>query len=126
MRIFIIALLIFLPMSASALVIDTPLADAAEEQRARALFHEFRCVVCQSESVADSPADVARDVRAKVRALVHEGKSDAEVKHLLVESYGEFILMQPEFSEQNIWLWFMPLLLLLLGSGMLLRQFKKP
>lgn len=122
-----LTLFILLPLvSAYALVIDTPLANPAEEARAQELFHHFRCVVCQSESVADSPADVAKDVRAKVRQYVHEGKSDAQIEQAMVASYGEFILMQPRFTEQNMLLWLMPLMLLFLGGFYLLRIFKAP
>lgn len=111
---------------AIAFVVEKPLADAAQEAHAQELFHQFRCVVCQSESVADSPADVAKDVRTTIRRQVAAGKSDAEISDALVASYGEFILMQPRFTPHNYLLWLTPVLLLLMGVLLLIRTFKAP
>jgi cytochrome c-type biogenesis protein CcmH len=120
-RAFIYILLFFLATPAFALSIDAPLANAADEARAQALFHQFRCVVCQSESVADSPADVAKDVRTAIRSAIEDGKTDAEITDMLVASYGEFILMQPAFAPHNYALWLAPFVVLMLG-GLWLRK----
>jgi cytochrome c-type biogenesis protein CcmH len=91
--------------------------DAAEEQRFRALAAELRCVMCQNQSLADSDALIARDLRARVLELMREGRSDAEIKAYLVERYSEFVLYDPPLSARTWLLWFGPLLLLL-GGGL--------
>jgi cytochrome c-type biogenesis protein CcmH len=89
------------------------LPNAAEEARARALFKQLRCVVCQSESLDDSEADLARDMRRLVRAQIAAGKSDEDVKSFLTQRYGEFVLLAPP-SRPSTWaLWFGPFALLL-------------
>ena len=102
--------------TSSALTVDTPLPDPAQEMRAKALFHEVRCVVCQSETIADSPAEVARDVRQLVREHVATGKTDAQIKAELVAQYGEKILMRPTLSRSTALLWFAPILLIFVGG----------
>ncbi|MDP8915955.1 MAG: cytochrome c-type biogenesis protein CcmH [Pseudomonadota bacterium] len=93
------------------------LPDPAQEQRARALFREIRCVVCQNESIDASPADIAGDLRAVVREQVAAGRSDAEIRAFLVERYGEFVLFRPAFSPGNALLWLTPFAVVLLGLG---------
>ena len=89
---------------------------SGEEQRFHALTSELRCVMCQNQSLADSNAMVARDLRREVLGLMHDGKSDAEIKQFLVQRYGEFVLYRPRV-ERNTWLlWFGPALLVL-GAG---------
>lgn len=88
------------------------LPDARQEARARALFKELRCVVCQSESLDDSEADLARDMRKLVRTQISEGRSDHEVKSYLTARYGDFVLLSPP-SRPSTWaLWFGPFALL--------------
>ncbi len=115
---------LMLASAAFALSIDVPLENPMDEARAQALFHQFRCVVCQSESVADSPADVAKDVRSAIRSAIQEGKSDDEISAALVASYGEFILMKPPFEPHHYLLWLMPLLVLLVGAIIIKRSLK--
>ena len=90
------------------------LPDAAQEARARALFKELRCVVCQSESLDDSEADLARDMRRLVRTQIAAGRSDAEVKSYLTGRYGDFVLLQPPVRPSTWTLWFGPFVLLTL------------
>ena len=90
----------------------------AEEQRFHALAAELRCVMCQNQSLADSNAQIAHDLRAEVLALMREGRSDAEVKQFLVRRYGEFVLYRPQVEAGTWLLWFGPLLLFL-GGGVL-------
>ena len=106
----------FLPATATALTVDAKLPDATQEVRAQALFHTLRCVVCQSESVADSPAEVARDMRRAVREEIAAGKSDEAITDEMVSRYGERVLMMPERNARNAPLWIAPLLLLLAGA----------
>ena len=101
----------------------TPLQfkDAAQETRFHELATELRCVMCQNQSLADSNAQIAHDLRREVLALMQQGKSDAEIKRFLVERYGEFVLYKPEVSGDTWLLWFGPALLLLAGAGIVLR-----
>jgi cytochrome c-type biogenesis protein CcmH len=96
------------------------LKNPAQEARARTLFREIRCVVCQSESIDESDADIARDLRQRVRQEVAAGASDANVKADLVSRYGEFILLKPRFSPGNAALWLTPFLVVILGAGVVL------
>ncbi len=88
-----------------------------EEARYRALAHELRCVMCQNQSLADSPAGVADDMRAQVLVLVREGRSDDEVKAWFQARYGDFVLYRPEVTPVTWALWFGPFLLLLVGAA---------
>jgi len=107
-----------------ALAVETPLTDAAQEARAKALFHEIRCVVCQSEAVADSPAQVAEDMRRMIREHIAAGESDTAIKAYLVAQYGDFILMKPPLNHITWLLWFGPLLLLAAGAMLMRRYFR--
>jgi cytochrome c-type biogenesis protein CcmH len=91
------------------------LSDPAREARARAIFQEVRCVVCQNESIDDSEADVARDLRQAVRRQIATGHTDNQVRDYLVQRYGEFILLKPRFSLGNAVLWLTPFLIALIG-----------
>lgn len=92
------------------------LTDPALEARARAVFTQIRCVVCQNESIDDSEAGLARDLRQTIRGQIASGRSNAEVKDFLVRRYGEFILLQPRFSIENAALWLTPVLIALVGG----------
>ncbi|MCF7220183.1 cytochrome c-type biogenesis protein [Marilutibacter chinensis] len=90
--------------------------DAAEERRFHALLVELRCVMCQNQSLADSNAQIAIDLRREVLDLMREGRSDAEIEAFLVERYGEFVLYRPQVKSRTWLLWFGPALLLLIGG----------
>lgn len=107
------------------LIIDQPLPDAAQEARAKALFHDIRCVVCQGETIADSPADIAGDMRHVVRAQVADGKNDADIKAYLVSRYGNAILMQPPLIASTLLLWFGPALILCIALAVIGLYFHK-
>lgn len=96
---------------------DTPLADPAQEARARALFEDIRCVVCQHESIADSPAGVAGDLRGLVREQIAAGASDTQIRDDLVRRYGDYVLFTPPFRAETLLLWLAPLLIVL-GAGL--------
>jgi len=100
------------------------LPDPAQEARARAIFREVRCLVCQNESIDDSQADLASDLRLLVRDQIRSGKSDASVRSYLVSRYGEFVLLKPSFSVGNSLLWTAPFLVLGLGGFLLARNLK--
>ena len=95
------------------------LPDPAQEARARAIFADVRCLVCQNESIDDSEAELAGDLRRVVREQVKAGRSDAEIKRFLTDRYGEFVLMTPAFSWMNLALWGGPFLVVVLGAGLL-------
>lgn len=92
-------------------------SDDAEEARFHALTAELRCVMCQNQSLADSNAQIAQDMRREVLALMRQGKSDAQVKQFLVDRYGEFVLYRPEVGAHTWLLWFGPGLVLLGGAA---------
>lgn len=91
------------------------LSDPTQEAHARALFQQVRCVVCQNESIDDSEADVAHDLRQAIRTQVVQGHSDAQIRGFLVARYGEFILLKPRFSPGNSLLWLTPFAVVLAG-----------
>jgi cytochrome c-type biogenesis protein CcmH len=95
---------------------DEILKDAAAEARARQLSSGLRCLVCQNESIDDSSAPLARDLRLLVRERISAGDSDAQVKAFLVARYGEFVLLQPPFSARTALLYGAPFLALGLGG----------
>jgi cytochrome c-type biogenesis protein CcmH len=84
------------------------LADPVREARARDLFREVRCLVCQNESIDDSEAELASDLRRIVRQQVAAGRTDAEVRGFLVERYGKFVLLKPPFDAGTALLWLLP------------------
>jgi len=95
------------------------LPDPAQEARARAIFADVRCLVCQNESIDDSEAELAGDLRRVVREQIKAGKSDAEIKRFLTDRYGEFVLMRPAFSWTNLALWAGPFGVVVVGAGLL-------
>ena len=108
--------ILLLVMAGAALAIDPlPFRDAAEEERFRQLTAELRCVMCQNQSLADSNAGIAGDLRREVLDLMHAGKSDEEIKAFLVERYTEFVLYDPPMRADTLLLWLGPAIVLLGG-----------
>jgi len=105
--------------AAHAVLPDEMMADPAKEARARALSRELRCMVCQNESIDDSEAPLARDLRLLVRERIAAGDSDAQVINFLVARYGEFVLLKPRFERQTLLLWLLPPLVLIGGGAAL-------
>jgi cytochrome c-type biogenesis protein CcmH len=95
------------------------LSNAAQESRARTMFREIRCLVCQSESIDDSEAPLAHDLRQSVRQQIASGRSEAQVRAYLVQRYGEFILLKPRFSPGNAILWLTPFAIVIVIGGAL-------
>jgi cytochrome c-type biogenesis protein CcmH len=125
-RLATVAAALFLLANAAGDPVDQ-LKNPAQEARARALFREVRCVVCQSESIDESDADIARDLRQLVRSEVAAGDSDQQIKASLVRRYGEFILLEPPFSLGNAVLWLTPFVVVVAGAGViLLRRRSRP
>ena len=92
------------------------LPDPALQARYVALTHELRCMQCQNESIADSPVDLAADLRNQVREQLLAGKSDEQIRSWMAARYGDFILFRPRYTWRNAWLWGAPAALLLLGA----------
>jgi cytochrome c-type biogenesis protein CcmH len=113
----VLALLAVAMLTAAAADPADRLADPAQEARARSLFHEVRCLVCQSESIDESDAALAHDLRQLVRQQVAAGRSDDQIRAFLVSRYGQFVLLEPKASLGNAILWVGPLLVVLLGAG---------
>lgn len=91
--------------------------DAEEEARFRALTHELRCVMCQNQSLADSNAQIAQDLRRQVLELMRRGMDDQQIKDFLVDRYSEFVLYRTPLRPSTWLLWFGPALVLLIGAG---------
>ena len=98
---------------------DEIMSDPAKEARARDLSRELRCMVCQNQSIDDSEAPLARDLRLLVRERIAAGDSDAQVIDFLVARYGEFVLLKPRFNRHTLLLWLLPPLALA-GGGLAL------
>ncbi len=103
---------------AQAVEPDEKLADPALEARARGLTAELRCVVCQNQSVDDSDAPLAKDIRVLVRERITAGDTDQQVIDYIVARYGRFVLLRPPLSGDTVLLWFGPGLLLVIGLGL--------
>lgn len=114
-RLFAAVTLLFSLAAARAVEPDEKLLDPALEARARALTQELRCVVCQNQSVDDSDAPLAKDIRVLVRERIKGGDSDVQARAFVVERYGKFVLLRPPLDGDTIVLWFGPVVLLLTG-----------
>lgn len=124
MRILLLALLLVFVAPVSAQVTDRrPLQfqDAVEEARFRSLTDELRCVMCQNQSLADSDAQIAVDLRREILQLIRDGRSDSEIREFLVDRYGEFVLYRPGISPATWLLWFGPLFVLAAGGWLVWR-----
>ena len=118
LRIFFCAVCCLLLLGSSPLRAVEPkemLADPALEARARNLSKELRCMVCQNQSIDDSEAPLARDIRVLIRERIGKGESNDSVRDYLVSRYGDFILLKPPFKPETLILWLSPVLTLGLG-----------
>ncbi|MEP7186584.1 MAG: cytochrome c-type biogenesis protein [Rhodanobacter sp.] len=102
-----------------------PFANHAQELRFQHLTHELRCPMCQNETLADSNAPIARDLRNQVFRMMQQGRSDDEIKHYLVDRYSNYVLYDPPLTAGTWLLWFGPLLILLAGAGVVLMALRK-
>jgi cytochrome c-type biogenesis protein CcmH len=114
-------------MLGSAWAIDSEPAfeDPAQQARYERLNRELRCLVCQNQTIADSTAPLAADLRREVREMMAAGRSDAEIRQFMIERYGDFVLYRPRMSAENFLLWAAPVLLLAIGSGIALRFIRR-
>lgn len=118
MRLFRIAIAALLLSGYPAFAVqpDEILSDPALEARARALSRELRCMICQNQSIDDSDAPLARDLRILVRERLKSGDSDRQVIDFLTERYGAFVLLRPPFGVGTALLWFAPIVVLAIGA----------
>ena len=123
MRALVVLLVGALLVPAHAIDPGEALGDPALEARARALSVEFRCLVCQNQSIDDSDAPLARDLRAMVRARLLAGDSDQDIRAAVTARYGEFVLFRPRFGGPTAVLWLLPLLLLSIAGWFAIRMF---
>ncbi|WP_313197242.1 cytochrome c-type biogenesis protein CcmH [Rhizobium sp.] len=107
--------LLFTPIQAFAVNPDEVLKDPALEHRARQISAQLRCMVCQNQSIDDSNAELAKDLRVLVRQRLTDGDTDKQVVDYVVSRYGEFVLLNPRLSGKTIILWSMPIGLLIAG-----------
>jgi cytochrome c-type biogenesis protein CcmH len=108
-----------------SLCVQAALPAASQTQRYHALLEELRCLVCQNESLAESNADLAEDLRAEIRGLMASGATDAEIIDFLVARYGDFVLYRPRFKPITYLLWFGPFLLAIAGLGLLIYKISR-
>jgi cytochrome c-type biogenesis protein CcmH len=125
-RLALILLLLLSAPTALAVQPDEQLADPQLEARAREISAGLRCLVCQNQSIDDSDAPLARDLRILVRERLTAGDSDEAVQHYLVARYGDFILLKPPFAWQTLLLWLTPVLVLVVGATLAVTRFRRP
>jgi cytochrome c-type biogenesis protein CcmH len=125
LRTFLLAAAMLASSPALAVQPDEMLADPALEARARALSRELRCMVCQNQSIDDSEAPLARDLRLLVRERLKTGDSDQQVLDFLVARYGQFVLLKPRFGVDTALLWLAPMAMLVVGAGCLVAMIRR-
>ena len=124
MKITILSLILFVT-PALAIQPDEILKDTVLEERARVISKELRCLVCQNQSIDDSDAPLARDLRVLVRERLQAGESDEEVINFVVDRYGDFVLLRPPVKASTLVLWLSPVAALIVGIFLLLTWFRK-
>ena len=96
-----------------------------QEERANNLFKETRCLVCEGQNIYESNSDSAEDMKKLISEMIIDGNSDNEIKSFLVSRYGDWIIMTPPMNQSTYFLWFSPIIILLIGIIFILRKFKK-
>ncbi len=126
MRALLLAFLLLCAGAALAQAIEPlPFKDHAEEVRYQHLTAQLRCPMCQNETLADSNAPIARDLRNQIFQLMQHGQTDAQIKQYLVDRYSEFVLYNPPVARNTWLLWFGPLLILLVGAAAVVATIRK-
>jgi len=119
------ALLAFAPLVQASTVEPRSFDDPAQEVRYKRLITELRCLVCQNQNLADSNADLAKDLRDETYAMVKAGQSDEQIIGFMVNRYGDFVLYRPPLRSTTFLLWFGPLLLVLTGLAIVVIQVRR-
>jgi cytochrome c-type biogenesis protein CcmH len=120
LRMLLVLLLAFSGVAGAQAIDPLPFKDHAQEVRFQNLTRQLRCLVCQNENLADSNADLARDLRHEVFGLMQQGKTDDQIKQYLVDRYSDFVLYDPPVKPATWLLWFGPGLFLLMGAAVVL------
>jgi cytochrome c-type biogenesis protein CcmH len=118
-------LLLAVPALAPAIDTERAFDDPVLQQRYENINRELRCLVCQNQTIADSNAGLASDLRREVRELIAAGKTDDEIREFMIERYGDFVLYRPRMTAQNLLLWAAPILLLVFGVIAALRVIRR-
>jgi cytochrome c-type biogenesis protein CcmH len=121
----LVALLTFAGVAHAQAIEPMPFKDHTQELRFQQLTHQLRCPMCQNESLADSNAPIARDLRNQIFQMMQQGKSDEEIKQYLVARYSRFVLYDPPLTPGTWLLWFGPLLILLGGAGVVVLAIRR-
>ena len=125
-RILLAAVLVLVAAASTVQAVDpTEMPTPALQERYLVLTHELRCMQCQNESIADSPVDLAADLRRQVHDMLLAGKSDDDVRNFMVARYGDFILFRPRMIWRNAWLWAAPGVLIIIGAIVAVRILKQ-
>lgn len=125
MRSFLLALLLGAAVPALGIDYEKAFDDPAMQARYEHINRELRCLVCQNQTIADSNATLAQDLRREVREMLVAGKSDDEIRTFMIERYGDFVLYRPRMTLGNFLLWAAPVLLLLLGTFIGIRVIRR-
>lgn len=104
---------------------NVQLTDVRQEQQARALMETIRCLVCQGQSIADSDAEMAGDMRSLIRERIQKGERPEAIRSWLIQRYGDWVTYEPPLSVTTIFLWGLPVLLLMLGGGIAMGRIRR-
>jgi cytochrome c-type biogenesis protein CcmH len=131
MKHFVLTLLLLAsPVFADSRMGAAPLAnvqltDVRQEQQAKALMETIRCLVCQGQSIADSDAEMAGDMRSLIRERIQKGERPEAIRTWLIQRYGDWVTYEPPLSITTIFLWGLPLLLLMMGGGLAMGRIRR-
>ena len=125
MRALLLVIALALPGFAFAQAAEVARPDATVEARLKHLAEELRCLVCQNQTIADSNAPLALDLRNQIRQQIAAGRSDEQIRAYMVERYGEFVLYRPPFTATTALLWLGPALLIVIGAVVFVRVIRK-
>lgn len=125
-KVSLLTLSLFVATLAQAVEPGEVLEDPALEARARVISQDLRCVVCQNETIDESNATLAQDMRRLVRQRINAGDTNEQVVAYMVDRYGDFVLLRPRVTPQTWLLWFGPILILVLGGVVVVRVMKRP
>jgi cytochrome c-type biogenesis protein CcmH len=118
---------VLLAFGSASLAIDAEDAfdDPVLQKRYESINRELRCLVCQNQTIADSNATLAQDLRREVRDMIAAGQTDAQIREFMIERYGDFVLYRPRMTAGNFLLWAAPVLLLVIGAFVLVRVVRR-
>jgi cytochrome c-type biogenesis protein CcmH len=125
MRMLMLTLLLVASAAVAQAIEPLPFKDHAQELRFQQLTAQLRCPMCQNETLADSNAPIARDLRNQIFQLMQHGQTDAQIKQYLVDRYSQFVLYDPPVARNTWFLWFGPLLMLLVGAAVVAVTIRK-